>query len=519
MIKCPKCEEVGPASKWEEGPAGGWFCPACHNHIQAADLSSTDVQQLMGEAATQLLTSTMSKVQESPMAFHAPKKSDAKAALNAIRDQLGLDVVDPTWKEYLTVRNGSSNKYHYFAVFRKGSEFVAVNAHGRIGYPSVKVTEIDTCASAEEAIAACKEKSQIKQEKRGYQPDKFFRNESVQPAAGANYQLAESFLAGAASQLSGFTARQLAENHKPAPASLTEAKKKADEPLEKRFIQYIKDGDIWSPCGKVILKDKLEACPYAIKMTPSGIIFERVKANMDEVMVFKDSSLNKIVQEVDRFWNSKASYDRLGLMHNRGLLLYGPPGTGKSICLQQVTEMMASRGDIVFYADSPSAMSEGLKAFRSIEPTRPIVIVFEEAEEIFRYNEREMLRLMDGDAKLGGVLYLATTNYIEKMSPRSLRPGRFDKKVYIGPPTMEQRKQYLTHKLKGLAEAPEIENLAKKSEGFGFGHLRELIAGIYAVGDPVDEVLTRLRGTAPEIQEKEKSSIAYLGDCPSPCRG
>lgn len=178
-----------------------------------------------------------------------------------------------------------------------------------------------------------------------------------------------------------------------------------DEPLEKSYIQFIKDGNVFSPAGKVVLVPTLEACPYKIKLTMAGPVFERVKPNTDEVMVFENSSLNSVVKEIDRFWSRKEAYDRLGLMHNRGILMYGPPGTGKSICLQQVVEMMAKRGDVVFFVDSPEAIIEGMKAFRQVEPNRKVVISFEEADEMCRYNERAMLRLMDGDAKVDGVLF------------------------------------------------------------------------------------------------------------------
>jgi ATP-dependent 26S proteasome regulatory subunit len=279
-----------------------------------------------------------------------------------------------------------------------------------------------------------------------------------------------------------------------------------DEPLEKSFIQYIKQGNTFSPAGRVTLHDKLANCPYEIQLTMSGPVFERVKPTMDEVLVFENSPMNGVVKEIDRFWSRKEAYDRLGLMHNRGILMYGPPGTGKSICLQQVVEMMADRGDVVFFVKSPEAIIEGMKAFRQIEPTRKVVVSFEEADEMCRYNERAMLRLMDGDAKINGVLFLATTNYIEKLPERMLRPGRFDKKIYIGMPKYEHRLKYLSHKLKDMEQPQQIAELAKQSDGMGFGHLRELIASVYAIGDPLDEVLRRLKSN-PHIGEGDPQAI------------
>lgn len=154
---------------------------------------------------------------------------------------------------------------------------------------------------------------------------------------------------------------------------------------------------------------------------------------------------------------------------------------------------MAKRGDIVFYARSIHSMQSGLKAFRHVEPDRKVVLAFEEADELCKYEESDMLRILDGDSKINNVLFLATTNYIEKLPPRMLRPGRFDNKVYVGFPTFENRYQYLAHKLAPMEESDErIRELATKSEGLGFGHLKELITGLYAIGDDDDTVFAKL---------------------------
>lgn len=276
--------------------------------------------------------------------------------------------------------------------------------------------------------------------------------------------------------------------------------------LKKTLVQYMRQGNSFMPVGEVELVDSLGPHAFNINMTMAGIQFERIKPKTDELMVFEDSHMHSVVREIDKFWERKENYDQLGLMHSRGILMYGPPGTGKSGALQQVVEMMAKRGDVVFFAKSTSAIVEGLKAFREIEPSRRVVICFEEADELVRYEERGLLQLMDGDAKTDNVLYLATTNYIDRLPPRMLRPGRFDKKIYIGPPSLESRLKYLRHKLKDLAEDKDIIEMARQSEGFGFGHLRELIAGVYAMGEPVADVMDRLR--APIVESKKLANGA-----------
>jgi hypothetical protein len=298
---------------------------------------------------------------------------------------------------------------------------------------------------------------------------------------------------------------RLSESEGPTTADCSPAKK-----LEKQYKQWLLSGNIFKPVGEVKLVDSLPAAAYQVQQSFDGVQFEHVVPKTDHLLIFEKSSMHQVVEEIDKFWARKDAYDALGLMHNRGILLYGPPGTGKSICLQQVSEMMVKRGDLVFFTKSPSAIAEALKILRQVEETRRVVVAFEEADELARYDESTLLRLMDGDMKLDQILFLATTNYIDRLPPRMLRPGRFDKKVYVSPPTLEQREYYLTAKAGKVASAEQIKEMARKTDGLSFGHLRELVAGVFAIGDPLPEVLARLR--ALPIRESGHFDYDYAND-------
>ena len=286
-----------------------------------------------------------------------------------------------------------------------------------------------------------------------------------------------------------------------------DGKEPEEDVLSRVYTQYIKKNNSYYPAGDVILKAKLDARPYEVEADMAGLYFTKVKPLTDELMVFSNSAMDSVVHEVDKFWSSKEAYKKLGLTHNRGILLYGPPGTGKSVCLQQVADLMARRGDVVFFVKSASIIVDALKAFRDVEPDRKVVVAFEEADEFCQYNERDMLRVMDGDAKIDGVLFLATTNYIDKLPPRMLRPGRFDRKVFVDYPSYEARLQYLSQKLSKVGvDVKKAAELAKKSEGLGFGHLRELITGIYAIGDDEDSVVAKLKQKIAKVAGKKKTA-------------
>jgi cell division protease FtsH len=206
----------------------------------------------------------------------------------------------------------------------------------------------------------------------------------------------------------------------------------------------------------------------------------------------------------------KGDYDKLGLMHNRGMLMYGPPGMGKTSLISQVSDMIVARGDVVLYAKRIDTLIEGLNAFREVEPDRKCVVVLEDADEYVGYQEREFLQLLDGEKSVDGVLYLATTNYLERFPARLLRPGRFDKQVFVGAPPYEGRLAYLTNKLKDSEQAKEIERLARETDGMSFGHLRELITAVYALKEPVADVLRRLKASLKPGRKEYEEKLAAV---------
>jgi hypothetical protein len=283
--------------------------------------------------------------------------------------------------------------------------------------------------------------------------------------------------------------------------SLTEACAiKAKDDLKASYIQFLTTGNTSKPVGRVTLEPALQPFAYRIENSMEGPVFTKFAPNTDELYLFESGPMKSILSEIDRFWGLKESFSSLGFLHNRGLLVEGPPGTGKSSLFQQVTEMMVNRGDVIFFTTDVSALREGLKNYREVEPERKVVVVFEDVDEVVGYSERALLQLMDGDAQIQNVLYLASTNYLNRIPPRLLRPGRFDKVIHLGPPAMEARQTYLKKKLEGKETPEKIKWLAEQTNGLSFGHLRELIIGGYALKEPIAEVLKRLRGHA--IQEK-----------------
>lgn len=286
---------------------------------------------------------------------------------------------------------------------------------------------------------------------------------------------------------------------------LTENKSKK---VEQTFIQYIQKGNTFEPAGRIKLVKQLEPCAYEAHTSMSGLYFEKIEPRTDNLLVFENSRMKKIMEEIDKFWTLKANFDKLGFLHNRGILAFGPPGTGKTAMIHQVAENMINKGETVLFGKNIGTVCEALHQFREIEPDRKMVVVLEDMDEYIGYSERETLQLLDGSSSVDNVLFLGTTNYIERFPARLRRPGRFDKEIKIGFPPVEGRLVYLKDKLTGLIEDDEIERMADETDGFSFGHLRELVIAGFAFEEDIDKTIKRLqRVSYPDLPEREDEDI------------
>lgn len=260
------------------------------------------------------------------------------------------------------------------------------------------------------------------------------------------------------------------------------------------LTQYVNNGNDNKVIGDVTLIGKLNPGYYKIDRSMDGLHFVQDDLRTDELLRFEDSKMDETIKEVDKFWQLKKDFDDLGFVHNRGLLLYGPPGTGKSCLIKLLVEQMVSRGEVVFNASNDiGSLIIGLKAFREVEPNRKLLVVLEDVDAIIRYGEHSLLELLDGDIQIDNVLYLGTTNYMNKIPERVKRPGRFDHLVEIDFPNSNGRRAYLENKLGKFETKQEINRLVNATKGFSFGHLREYLISVYCLKKEKNEVIKRLK--------------------------
>lgn len=257
-------------------------------------------------------------------------------------------------------------------------------------------------------------------------------------------------------------------------------------------------------------KESLDAGIYRIVEMQQQYVFLPHTFPTDALIRFPDSKSDEVIAEIKRFWGLREKFDAFGFTHKRGVLLYGPPGTGKTSTLVQIMENHVADDGLVILGDThPSVLTDMLVNLREVEPDRKLLVVMEDVEVIARFGS-VFTALLDGEKSIGGVVFLATTNYIDQLEERvKARPSRFDQVIEIGPPPRVARELYLKSR---NIPADQLEAWLDLTDGFSFAHLKELIVSVAVFGAPLKEQAERLAKMLQIVIDKPKKSSYQMRD-------
>jgi ATP-dependent metalloprotease FtsH len=275
-------------------------------------------------------------------------------------------------------------------------------------------------------------------------------------------------------------------------------------------------------------------------------LFDRdlvVKVTFNDVAGLEEAKVE--VMEIVDFLKNPKKYTALGGKIPRGALLVGPPGTGKTLLAKAV----AGEAQVPFFSLSGSDFVEmfvGVGAsrvrdlFRQAKEKAPCIIFIDEIDAIGRArgkaasfsanDEREstlnqLLTEMDGFGSNSGVIILAATNRADVLDRALLRPGRFDRQIFVELPDLNGRKEIFQVHLKPLkiSETLDIDFLARQTPGFSGADIANVCneAALIAARktkvaidkqdfmDAIDRVIGGLEKKNKIISPHEKRVIAF----------
>ena len=214
------------------------------------------------------------------------------------------------------------------------------------------------------------------------------------------------------------------------------------------------------------------------------------------------------LQEIVEFLRDPARFRRLGATVPKGILLHGPPGTGKTLLAKAVAQESGAH----FFSQSAAAFVEmfaGLGAsrirrlFAIARKHEPAIIFIDELDAVGGQrgsgndSEREqtlnqLLVEMDGFNSRGQLVVIAASNLLEKLDPALLRPGRFDRQIFVSPPDVGGREQILAvhSRTKPLGPTVDFALLARQTAGLTGADLANICneAAIFAARADRDQL-------------------------------
>ncbi len=252
------------------------------------------------------------------------------------------------------------------------------------------------------------------------------------------------------------------------------------------------------------------------------------------------------IKEIVDFLKDPVTYTKLGAKIPKGVIIVGPPGTGKTLLAKAV----AGEAQVPFFSISGSEFVEmfvGVGAsrvrdlFRRAKEKAPCIIFIDEIDAVGRSrgrnafytganDEREstlnqLLTEMDGFGTNSGVIVLAATNRADMLDPALLRPGRFDRHIYLELPNLHERKAIFKVHMRPLVldETIEVDFLASQTPGFSGADIANICneAALIAarrkkekVGkqdfiDAIDRIVAGLEKKSKIISPQEKKTIAF----------
>jgi cell division protease FtsH len=253
------------------------------------------------------------------------------------------------------------------------------------------------------------------------------------------------------------------------------------------IVQEIQNGALnWEPVIAILFFIAIIFLLWRTLKVMPRVKPQQIKPASDQSVAWEDiAGVNEAkaeLQEIVEFLRDPEQFRKLGAQVPKGILLHGPPGTGKTLLAKAVAHESGAQ----FFAQSAAAFVEmfaGLgaarirKLFAVARDNEPAIIFIDELDavggrrgmDISGEKDQTLNQLlveMDGFASRGRLVVIAASNLLEKLDPALLRPGRFDRQVFVAPPDVKGREGILTvHTRNKPVQEVDLGLIAQQTSG------------------------------------------------------
>jgi len=269
---------------------------------------------------------------------------------------------------------------------------------------------------------------------------------------------------------------------------------KEGEPIPKEILEKLK-----------VTRDDFD---YALRMVqPSGmreVLIEIPKVKWEDVGGLEEVK-EALKESVELPLKNPECFKRIGIKPPRGILLYGPPGVGKTYIVKALANetgvnLIAIKGPEVLSMYVGESERHVREVFRRAKQVSPSIILFDEIDALAPKRGMDagtrvtgqvvsqLLTEMSGISEMEGVSVIATSNRPDILDPALLRPGRFDKLIYVPAPDEKTRLEIFKVHTKSMPiKGVDLKKLAKETDGYSGADIEALCreAALFALREDV----------------------------------